>query len=909
MVGLLDAARSQELALDDGFPRRESVEEEARLAPAGTPTTAGGDRTATRSGRRSRGGKRSRGGNGEVETLRSRVADLERQIEDARIARGRLIEALEVVPEALVLFDAEDRFVFWNKRYAELYIRPGDDVNVGMRFEDLLRAGLRRGEYVDAIGREEAWLEARLARHAMQTNSHEQHTADGRWVRVHEQRTMEGGSIGLRTDITDLKRRESSVRLLFDANPVAMVVYDRASLAILAANDQAIATYGYDRDLLLGQTIDRLGPGLDRAMEPGPPAADPDAVHRHQRADGAPLLVRWRTTGIHYEGRDAALCSIVDCTTICRVEDELFRTQALLHSVIENIPLTVFAKDLADDGRYVVFNRAAERLTGVARAEVIGRRDHDVFEPTASARYRLQDREIAETGAEMSYEEECLWGHALKRVQTRKVPIPARPGEATRYILAIQEDVTERRLIEQTMMHMAHHDPLTNLANRTLFRQRLQAAAAQQADSGEGYAVLLIDLDRFKQVNDTLGHQAGDALLVKVAERLRLAAGRTDCLARLGGDEFAVLQSPAASLSEAIRLARRIIELVGAAQDIDPHTVNVSASIGVAFASAGETDIDTVLRNADLALYEAKTSGRSKMCVFEERLGASAVAHRALEQDLRRAVETGAFDLHYQPFYSLRERAICGFEALLRWRHPDRGYVPPLEFLPLAEELGLIEKLGAWVLRRACRDAASWPDHLRVAVNLSATQIQAGGVSHAVFDALRRSGLSPARLELEITESVLLVANEECLTTLHNLREAGISISLDDFGTGYSSLSYLHNLPFDRIKIDRSFVKDIGHAPGCLAIVRAVMGLSSSLKVATTAEGVETLDQLSRVAAEGCDEVQGFLVSAAVPAAEVARLLAAAPSFPLQPSSRQGSAGQHGKPEGLVSQFGRHASR
>ena len=440
--------------------------------------------------------------------------------------------------------------------------------------------------------------------------------------------------------------------------------------------------------------------------------------------------------------------------------------------------------------------------------------------------------------------------------------------------LSTFEDVTERRLAEDKIAHMARHDPLTDLPNRRLFREQLERTLAR-LHRGEQAAVLSIDLDRFKHVNDTLGHPVGDELLIAVARRLRECTREEDIIARFGGDEFVIVQA-AADLkpAEASALASRIVDVVGAPFDIGGQQLVVGASIGIAMAPADGTDPDQLLKNADLALYRAKTDGRGTYRYFEPEMDARAQARRTLELDLRAAIARGEFELHYQPILDLRTNAVVSVEALVRWNHPERGMVPPLDFIPLAEETGMIVQIGEWVLRQACGEAAKWPRHVSVAVNLSPAQFKSRSLLLTVINAVAIAGLAPGRLELEITESVLLQDGEATLATLHGLRQFGVRISMDDFGTGYSSLSYLRSFPFDKIKIDSSFIKELATRNDSMAIVRAVTGLGKSLGITTTAEGVETSEQLALLRAEGCSEIQGFLLSRPLPAAGIERLLA-----------------------------------
>ncbi len=421
---------------------------------------------------------------------------------------------------------------------------------------------------------------------------------------------------------------------------------------------------------------------------------------------------------------------------------------------------------------------------------------------------------------------------------------------------------------------MAHHDALTGLPNRLMFHDRLQEALMQQRRWGDGIALLCLDLDHFKQVNDTLGHPVGDMLLKAVAGRLRECVRDGDMVARLGGDEFAVLQCGARQPERASELAQRIVEKLGAPYDLGGDRAVVGASVGIAVVTPDLCSADTLLRSADLALYRAKADGRGSFRLFESGMDEQMRARRTLERDLREALAQNEFEVFYQPVFHLQGQCVSGFEALIRWRHPDRGLIPPVQFIPIAEELGLIVPMGEWVLAQACADAVTWPGDVMVAVNLSPVQFYSPGLVAAVRQALQRSGLPARRLELEITESALLQDSKTVLATLHELRALGLRTALDDFGTGYSSLSYLRSFPFDKLKIDQSFVREMAYRPDCRAIVKSVLDLAHELGMTTTAEGVETEEQLDQLRRDGCTEVQGFLFDRPRPAADIRHWLA-----------------------------------
>jgi diguanylate cyclase (GGDEF)-like protein len=405
-----------------------------------------------------------------------------------------------------------------------------------------------------------------------------------------------------------------------------------------------------------------------------------------------------------------------------------------------------------------------------------------------------------------------------------------------------------------------------------LFQEKLDEAMVR-VPRGESVAVLCLDLDRFKPVNDTLGHGIGDELLKLVAERLRKSVRESDTVARLGGDEFAIIQPFVQQPNGATALASRIIETLSTPFAIGDHYIEIGTSIGIAVAPNDGNSAEQLLKNADLALYRAKSDGRGVYRFFAPEMDAKMRKRRELEMDLRAALPNNELELFYQPLVDVAAGKVTGFEALLRWRNPLRGLVPPNDFIPLAEEIGLIAPIGAWVLHQACTEAASWPNHISVAVNLSPIQFKSERLLLDIVAALGSSGLSPKRLELEITETVMLHDTEATLAMLRQIKALGVAIAMDDFGTGYSSLSYLRKFPFDKIKIDQSFVREISAEDESMAVVRAVMGLGSSLGIVTIAEGVETAEQLKTLRAEGCTMAQGFLFSAAVPAAEVVALL------------------------------------
>jgi diguanylate cyclase len=506
-------------------------------------------------------------------------------------------------------------------------------------------------------------------------------------------------------------------------------------------------------------------------------------------------------------------------------------------------------------------NKSMERLYGAAAASIAG----------MTLRALLPGFDVLSASEEEEHEAELADAGGV-RVPVRVLHRTVSVGARAQTVVAVR-DQRERLNTEARIRRLAFSDALTGLPNRARFHDLVAVHAASRRAADAGFAVLMIDLDRFKLVNDTLGHDAGDQLLRQVAERLSAALRDGDVVARLGGDEFAVLQVHAPEPECAHALAARIVSQIDAPFVVDGQAVNIGASVGVALAPADGDEPAVLLRNADLALYKAKADGKGAFRMFEPALDARMQQRRLLESGLRQALARGEFELHYQPLADARTGRTTGAEALVRWRHPERGLVSPADFIPVAEETGLIGPLGQWVLRTACAEAARWPEEISVAVNLSPVQFRDGRLADTVAEALADAGLPARRLELEITEGLLLSDEERTLHTLRALRASGVRISMDDFGTGYSSLSYLRRFPFDKIKVDQSFVRQLPTDPESAAIVRAIITMGACLGMSTTVEGVETAEQLAFTAAEGCDQIQGYLISRPLPVAEFRALL------------------------------------
>ena len=683
---------------------------------------------------------------GDIARMRAEAAAA---IAEAQKSHERLREAIDILPQGIVFLDAEGRYILWNKKYSEIYSRSADLFQPGARLQDTIRIGVQRGDYPEAIGREEEWIAERVDRLYRPGERHEQVLADGRCILIEERLIGDGGIIGLRVDITELKQREASFRLLFDSNPVPMIICALEDERIIGVNDAAVQHYGFDRAAFEKLTIRNV-----QAFEIDPPWAEALTgdeltvrTWKHVRADGSLIDVAIYARRLVYAGQPAVLLALMD--------------------------------------------------------------------------------------------------------------------------------ITERKQAEARMAFMAQHDSLTGLPNRSLLRQRIDEMLLHARRSTDKVAVLILGLDGFRAVNDTLGHGVGDRLLRAVAKRLRSILREEDIIARLNSDEFAAVQNGMTRPEDAGLLARRLLEAIADPFLLDGQSVVMAATIGIAMAPGDGDESDRLLKHATMALSRAKRESRGSFAFFESEMDARAQKRRKIELDLRAAIQDELLQPHYQPLIELASGTITGFEALVRWPHPDRGMISPAEFIPVAEETGLIAGLGGLMLRRACLDAVHWPDDIRVAVNLSPLQFRVGNLLSVVMDALNKSGLQAKRLELEITETLLLEKSGEVLATLHALRALGVRISMDDFGTGYSSLSYLRSFPFDKIKIDQSFVRDLAGNREAQAIVRSIISLGAGLGVTITAEGVETEAELGFLRELGCHEGQGFLFSGARPNAEVLGLLKA----------------------------------
>ncbi|MBE7186500.1 MAG: EAL domain-containing protein, partial [Methylobacterium mesophilicum] len=705
---------------------------------------------------------------------------------------------------------------------------------------------------------------------------------DGRTVAVHHEPTPGGGWVSTHDDITERVRAEtrlseSEARLreetalldtVLDTMDQGLMMID-AHGVVQVCNERAITLLGLPPELMRARpTFEAVRQHQLAQQEFG---KSPDTM-RHWVVNtglerGAHTYERERPNGAILEIRTVplpdggAVRTYTDITARKRAETRTIESEARLALALDAGSDGLWDCDLttgttwSSDRWWHILGYEPGELESHARTWRALLHPEDALRAERALNDHLEGRATNFECEHRLRRKDGTWAWMLTRGQVVARDVD---GVPLRFI-GTQSDISARKTAERQIAHMARHDGLTDLPNRALFYERLEEKLVEQRKHGGSCAVLCLDLDHFKGVNDSLGHQAGDAVLRAVSHRVRVLLSAEDTVARLGGDEFAVLVADASDQHDVAALTERLIEAVGIPIPIGEHRVAVGLSVGIAFAPEHGFDGEAVFRRADLALYRAKADGRNRQRIFEPAMDEAAAERRDLERDLRRAIEEDELTLHYQPQVTTGGELV-GFEALVRWAHPERGLVPPGAFIPLAEESGLIVPLGEWVLRTACRVAAGWVRPLKVAVNLSPRQFQQADLPERVLAILSETGLSPTRLELEVTETVIINDMARALGILRRLKAFGISISMDDFGTGYSSLATLQAFPFDKIKIDRSFVSHVEGSPQAAVIVRAVLGLGRSLGMGVVAEGVETAEQMRFLVAEACDEIQGFLV-------------------------------------------------
>ncbi|EKS29584.1 EAL domain-containing protein [Afipia felis] len=677
----------------------------------------------------------------------------------------------------------------------------------------------------------------------------------------------------MRNNIKDMMEREIAQRRSAQARLTDALETSQAGVVLLQADGQiALANSRATEFLAEAPDLLRCSPFEDQWIE-NPlvdfaPAALQDSASEARLPNG-----RWLRVSRSVTQERGMIVVFSDITALKKQEEQLHETNRRLDAALENMSQGLCLYD--KEARLQVVNRRFCEIFNIPVGSVQAGMSFESVLMLSVMAGNHEGQNISDLLAERKrfLSREKIDNYYQQLSDDRVICVRHRPTSDGGWLTTC-EDVTEQHQAESKITFMARHDALTQLPNRVLLAERIEHAIAQ-VGRGTGFSILCLDLDNFKQVNDTLGHPVGDELLCAVADRLCACVREVDTVARLGGDEFAIIQADTQRPEDAERLARRIVECIAEPYEFDGQRVVIGCSIGISLSPGDGTSGEKLLKNADVALYRAKSEGRGIWRFFETEMDESLQKRRALELDLREALDRQQFELFYQPLYDIELDKICGFEALLRWRHPTRGLVPPEQFISIAEEIGLIIPLGEWVVQEACRQASIWPDDLKVAVNVSSVQFRSPRLLDSFSRALSASQLPPQRLELEITESVFLTNNAETIEILHKLRALGLRIALDDFGTGYSSLSYLRSFPFNKLKIDQSFVRDLTDAEGSKVIIRAIVSLGKSLGMRTTAEGVQTIAQLNYVAAEGCNEVQGYFFSKPVAASEIPSILRA----------------------------------
>jgi diguanylate cyclase (GGDEF)-like protein len=832
-------------------------------------------------------------------TERKWMAELTEKSLDAQ--NRRFTAALDNMSHGLSIFDSEMRLVVCNQPYLDIYGLTPKLVHAGTPLVriaefrcDAGTAPVDMPDFVEFVSRSRGPLERFVETSRLE---------NGRSIQVTRSPIAGGGFVAVHQDVTEDTARLEEIavqKMRFEAALAnaahGLSMYD-AQWRLVVSNDRFHEIYGIPEELRRSGTTFadlaayRDAPGsFERIAKSdelvkavlGEVSSERETVEAFRIPGGRVVSVRQAATpdGGFIRTHQDITTQVERFETLKRTEREaakqnraLKQQNVLFDAAINNMNqgLCMFDRHerlVVCNERYALIYNLTTELTkpGTTLTQIMEHRFSHGMVPKAGRDNYMRGRQRLVNEALEARDE-------IELEDGRSIFIHHRPMKGGGWV-ATHEDVTEQRRMEARVRHLARHDALTDLPNRAFLREEMDRIAAR-IKRRENIAFLCFDLDHFKAVNDTLGHVIGDQVLVNVAARLKKFAREGDVVARLGGDEFAMIAMALDDPQDAAGIASRIVKSIAAPMEIEGHQVNIGTSVGIALAPGDGDDVETLLKNADTALYRAKSEGRGNYHFFERGMDDALQYRRMLEQGLKVALAHGEFRLMFQPLVDLSTNKICCFEALLRWDHPEQGTISPAEFIPVAEETGLIGSIGEWVLRQACAAAAGWPGDVRVAVNLSAVQFKNRGLINHVIHALGDAGLDARRLELEVTESLLLADTPHTLETLHQLRALGVRISMDDFGTGYSSLSYLRSFPFDKIKIDRTFVAGLAPGDESTAIIRAVVGLGQSLGMSTTAEGVETEEQLAAVRAQGCNEVQGFLFSPPLPPSGVTALLRA----------------------------------
>ncbi|WFU34104.1 EAL domain-containing protein [Bradyrhizobium brasilense] len=804
-----------------------------------------------------------------------------RKAKRAQLRRNAFVSsALNHLNQGVVMTDAQERIVFCNDRYLDIYGLSRADIRRNMTGVELLE--LRRDRGVLDVSAEDFFARA-AAPEGLVTE-----LPGGRSVLVKYFPLPNGGSVATHLDCTDqrkLSRKLASttqfLESVLDNVPVCVAAKNIEDGRYIFANRAFERFSRFSRDHIVGKRADEIfrpetAASIDTADRAALNAAE--GYHRSEffveRGSDKRILASNRVIARNEAGEPEFLIALFEDVTDRRsLSRELENNKKFLELVVDNIPVSLIVQRVSD-GRYLLANRSAETILNRRREDAAGLTASDIFNAREAKLIIARDEAAIRKRSMIAEEHPISTKDGLRLFLTRRMTVLDDVGEP-QYLIKTHEDVTDRRQTESRMAHMAYHDGLTDLPNRAAFLQALTQMIEACDGTDEEFAVLCVDLDGLKEINDVYGHAMGDKVLIEVAQRLQ-AVARGGVVARLSGDEFGLIidgKQPVAGIA----LAEQAAEALGQDFLIDGKSVRTGLTTGIAVFPDNGSDAASLLANSGAALFRAKAKSRGTISIFEPEMDQQIRDRRVLHQELSVAIKNGELSLYYQPQAaaggSVAASQIIGFEALARWHHPVRGFVPPGDFIPLAEESGLIVEMGEWILREACREAASWAIPLQVAVNLSPAQFTHGDLVGLVHSILLETGLTPDRLELEITEGVLIEDFDRGLSLLRRLKALGVRISMDDFGSGYSSLSYLQAFPFDKIKIDRAFVINLGRNPQSAAIVRAVIDLGHGLEMSIVAEGVETEAQLDFLAEEGCDAVQGYLIGRPAPIGQFAALV------------------------------------
>ena len=804
-----------------------------------------------------------------------------RKVNRSHLRRNAFISsALNNLNQGVVITDPEKRIVFCNNLYLEIYGLERSDISDNMSGPEL--AELRRQRGVLDVGVEDFYGQAGKPEGLVTE------LPGGRSIRVRYFLLPNGGSVATHEDCSEqrkLARQLASTKQFLESVleniPVCVAAKNIEDGRYIFANRAFERFSRFSRDMIVGKRADEIfRPATAASIEAADLAAvnSPESHYRNEfvveRGSKKRVLASNRVVARNDRNEPEFLIALFDDVTERRsLSHELEDTKKFLELVVDNIPVSLIVERVSD-GRYLLANRSAETILNRRREDATGLTAADIFNPREAKLIISRDEAAIRKRGLLTEEHPISTKDGLRLFLTRRMTVLDDAGEP-QYLIKTHEDVTDRRQTESRMAHMAYHDGLTDLPNRAAFLQALAQMIEACEGTGEEFAVLSIDLDGLKEINDVFGHATGDKLLIEVGRRIQ-ASARGGVVARLSGDEFGLIidgKQPVAGML----LAEQLAETLAREFLIDGKSVRTGVTTGISIFPHNGADAASLLANAGAALFRAKAKSRGSISIYEPEMDQQIRDRRVLHQDLSAAIRNGELSLYYQPqalsLQTVGSSEVIGFEALARWLHPVRGFVPPSDFIPLAEESGLIVEMGEWILRQACREAASWPMPLQIAVNLSPAQFMHGDVVSLVHAILLETGLAPGRLELEITEGVLIEDFDRGLALLRRLKALGVRISMDDFGSGYSSLSYLQAFPFDKIKIDRAFVMNLGRNPQSAAIVRAVIGLGHGLEMSIVAEGVETQEQLNFLAEQGCDAVQGYFIGKPLPIGQYAALV------------------------------------